>query len=258
TLEVYLAGGAVIRFLNYLQLITWLFVVVSAFLMLTAIHMVIRRATATINDTNETMASLNERLAESNAYLNQTGVGTVNAFLSALDAKDRYTAQHSVNVATYVEKIARKLGLTPQDLELVREAALLHDIGKIGVPENVLNKPGKLNSDEYEMIKRHSEIGAEIIHSIYFLEEVAEIIRYHHERVDGSGYPKGMVGEEIPLTARILAVADVYDALTTDRPYRKAMSPQQAKAILVAEAGKNFDPAVVKALCAVIAEEVAA
>jgi len=166
---------------------------------------------------------------------------------NALEAKDAYTRGHSERVGHWSRELAALLGLAPSESEMVAQAGLLHDIGKIGVPETVLGKRGPLDAREWELMQRHPLIGAQIIAPFEFLAAGAQAIRYHHERWDGSGYPDGLAGDAIPLSARIVAVADVYDALTSARPYREAMAPEDAVAHLVTAAGRTLDERVVAA-----------
>lgn len=256
--EVYTDYSAWTDKLAGMRMVIWSFIFVSAFLVLAAFNVLIKRATTAIESNNEVVEDLSKRLEESDTFLSQSSMGTVSALLTALDAKDRYTARHSSNVSTYANKIGARLELLPRDLQTLETAAILHDIGKIGIPESILNKRGALDAKEFALVKRHSEIGAQIIHFVYFLEEVTEIILYHHERYDGKGYPKGLAGDEIPLTARILAVADVYDALTTDRPYRGAMTRERAREILREGSGTQFDTVVVNAFLEILDKEIAA
>jgi putative nucleotidyltransferase with HDIG domain len=164
---------------------------------------------------------------------------------NALEAKDPYTRGHSERVGVASRVLAQALGLSRTEVETASQAGLLHDIGKIGVPEAVLGKPGGLTEDEWAVMRRHPVLGAQIVAPFEFLASAAPIIRHHHERGDGSGYPDGLRGEAIPLGASIVAVADVYDALTSDRPYRAALSPERARAFLNAEAGHTLDARVV-------------
>jgi putative nucleotidyltransferase with HDIG domain len=164
---------------------------------------------------------------------------------NALEAKDVYTRGHSERVGATSRRLAVALGLAPPDVEVIARAGLLHDIGKIGVPESVLRKAGPLTLDEWVVMQRHPVIGAQIVAPFDFFTAGAVVIRHHHERVDGRGYPDGLVGDEIPIGARIVAVADVYDALTSDRPYRLAMSPAEASTVLRAEAGQGLDADIV-------------
>jgi putative nucleotidyltransferase with HDIG domain len=166
---------------------------------------------------------------------------------NALEAKDPYTRGHSERVGQWSQQLALVLGLPPADGELVAQAGLLHDIGKIGVPERVLTKRGPLAEDEWALMRQHPVIGAQITAPFGFLAAGAQAIRHHHERWDGTGYPDGLAGEAIPLSARIVAVADVYDALTTDRPYRAALPRGEAVAHLMAAAGRTLDARVVAA-----------
>lgn len=161
--------------------------------------------------------------------LQSTYFSTLQALAAAIDARDPYTYGHSQRVALYAVEIGRVMGLSSDQLELVRRAGLLHDIGKIGVPDAALRKPGKLNDIEWEQIKRHPDTGYQMVSGLKFLIEAAPLIRCHHERWDGRGYPQGLVGEDIPLGARILTVADSFDAMTSTRPYRPALSPAQAR-----------------------------
>ena len=166
----------------------------------------------------------------------------LNALVTAVDTKDRYTRRHSEDVMAYSYQIALELGLDEKTCNLTLMAALLHDVGKIGVPNYILRKPGALTSEEYRAIKQHPMMGAVIVGAVTGLEETLDAIRHHHERWDGKGYPYGLAGEEIPLLARLMAVADAYSALTTDRPYRKGMDAERALSILADGAGVQWDP----------------
>ena len=172
---------------------------------------------------------------------------TISALSNAMEAKDQYTQGHSYRVADYAVGIAEQMNLRSNIIEQIKTAATLHDIGKIGVADSILNKEGNLEDNEYLMIQKHPEIGAKILAGVDFLAEVANIIKYHHERYDGRGYPEGLKGAEIPIEASILAVADAYDAMTSDRPYRRAMDQSVAVKILIRESGSQFNPIVVKA-----------
>lgn len=173
-------------------------------------------------------------------YLN-----TIFALASALDARDPYTYWHSKNVTKYSVRIAQKLGLPAYITENIKKAGLLHDIGKIGIRDTLLMKAGKLTDEEFNQIKMHPVKGEEIIKPLGFLQEIAKIVRHHHERFDGKGYPDSIEKENIELGARILAVADSFDATTTDRPYRKALTLEEAKNELMKNKGTQFDPALV-------------
>jgi putative nucleotidyltransferase with HDIG domain len=183
-------------------------------------------------------------------YMNMRGVylETVQSLAAAIEAKDIYTRGHSERVARYAVVIAKELNLPQDQIETIQYAALLHDIGKIGIGENILNKPDKLSESEYTRIREHPVMGASIVERVNFLSEISELILYHHERYDGSGYPKGLKGDEIPIGASILAVSDVYDALSSDRPYRKAWFKVDTIGWLEDMSGVEFDPKVVNAL----------
>jgi diguanylate cyclase (GGDEF)-like protein/putative nucleotidyltransferase with HDIG domain len=175
----------------------------------------------------------------------------VAALAVALLERDRYTGEHSEYVVELTGAVARGMGLDDAATAEVQAAALLHDIGKVAVPDSILYKPGPLTSEERALMARHPAIGAEIVGQIEFLTEAAEIVRSHHERWDGMGYPDGLAGEQIPLAARAFAVADVLDALTTDRPYRAGFPLRQARAMIMEESGTHFDPTVIEAFGAI-------
>src|SRR5262245_59200397 len=178
--------------------------------------------------------------------LNRLLFSTVETLATAIDAKDEVTHDHVRRVQQGTMALARAMGVTdPQQLQAIEAAALLHDTGKIAVPEHILNKPGKLTPAEFEKMKRHAPIGAEILSSIDFPYPVAPIVRHHHENWDGTGYPDRLRGEEIPIGARILSVVDCFDALTSDRPYRRRMSNADAIAILTERRGTMYDPKIV-------------
>ena len=202
-----------------------------------------------------------DELQNQQAQLEELYLATIKSLALAIDAKDQYTHQHILRVQRFAVAIAEKMGISPIEMEAVRTGALLHDIGKLGVPEHLLLKPGKLTEDEYAKVKKHPVIGASILDPVDFPWPVLPAVRHHHERWDGTGYPSGLKEHEIPMTARILAVADVYDALTSNRSYRDAWTHRAAVAEIKRSAGSHFDPQVVKAFLAVIdgvVEEMAA
>lgn len=170
---------------------------------------------------------------------------TVRALSMAVEAKDRYTEGHSARVVDYAEKIGLAMRFSENHIENLKIASLLHDIGKIGIPEAILNKPGRLSNEEYAVIKSHPVIGANIIKDVDNLKAVVDVVKYHHERYDGNGYPEGLSGDDIPIDAAIISVADAYDAMCSDRPYRKAMPKEKAMSILKEERGRQFNPRVV-------------
>ena len=169
-----------------------------------------------------------------------------------LSARDPYTYEHSKQVAETAEKIARKLRLPEDLIEKIRSAAMIHDIGKIGIPDEILQKPGPLTEQEWAIMKKHPNIGADLIKGLEIYTDIADIVRYEHERWNGSGYPKGLKGEEIPLGARIVAAADIWNALITDRPYRPAYSYEEAVRLIREMRGKELDPKVADALLSVV------
>jgi putative nucleotidyltransferase with HDIG domain len=195
--------------------------------------------------------SLIQSLAAAEAETQAAYLGAVRALAAALDARDPYTAGHSERVSALSVEIGRAMRLAPEELDTLRLGALLHDIGKIGVPDELLRKPAALSAREFEMIRAHPVIGARILRSIRFLAPYLPIVELHHERPDGTGYPYGLVGDAIPLTARIVHVADAYDAITSARAYRPARLPHEAIAELQRLAGTDFDGAAVDALISV-------
>jgi len=174
------------------------------------------------------------------------------ALTTVIDAKDHYTASHSQNVSYYATELARALNLSPEEVEIVKEAGLLHDIGKIGVPEAVLQKPGRLTEEEFKIMKSHVEQSVEILHHLSGMEYILPAVLGHHEKYDGTGYPDGLSGEEISLFARILCIADCYDAMTSNRVYRKRLSDETVLEELRKNAGTQFDPELVEAFIALL------
>lgn len=193
---------------------------------------------------NEYMQMLNKK----NEQIQEMTTQTITAIANALDAKDAYTEGHAERVSAYSAHIAEKLGMSEEEVRNIRFVALFHDIGKIGVPDSVLNKPGRLSDDEYGQMKQHTVVGGEIIKDLDMIPGVFVGARYHHERYDGTGYPDGLKGEKIPYIARIIAVADAYDAMTTNRIYRNRLTNEQALSELENGRGTQFDPDAVGAL----------
>jgi putative two-component system response regulator len=180
----------------------------------------------------------------------------IRALANTIDAKDSYTNGHSTRVAKYSVMIAKKLGYEGKKLELLEYTALLHDIGKIGIPNEIINKPSRLTDEEYDIIKTHPGIGGKILEEITEIPDIAIGARYHHERFDGKGYPDKLSGEEIPEIARIIGVADAYDAMTSNRSYRDLLPQQVVRGEI--EKGKNtqFDPAIADAMLSLIDEDI--
>jgi putative two-component system response regulator len=188
-----------------------------------------------------------KQLSDANEDLRRLFTGSIKALAQALEAKDEYTQGHSARVAEESVNVARYLSLSDAEVQRMWLAGYLHDIGKIGIKEAVLNKPGKLNEEEWRLIQQHPVVAGKILGPISELSDVIDIIVHHHERYDGSGYPDGIEGGSIPLGARILTVADAYDALTSRRPYRDALSCEEARRILEEAAGTQFDPVIMRA-----------
>jgi HD-GYP domain-containing protein (c-di-GMP phosphodiesterase class II) len=182
-------------------------------------------------------------------------MGTAEALATALEAKDAYTASHSRSIVEHAVAVAMRLGLRNDELRDVRYAAVFHDIGKIAVPESILHKQGPLTPDEWAEIERHPVVGEQILAPVEFLAGVRPLVRHEHERWDGTGYPDRLAGEDIPLGSRIVLACDAYDAMTTDRPYRPALTPEVARAELLAGAGSQFDPRVVDVLIELLDQE---
>jgi putative nucleotidyltransferase with HDIG domain len=172
-------------------------------------------------------------------------VDAVEALADVVDLRDPYTHAHSKRVADYAVEIARRLQLPAEEVENIRLAARVHDLGKIGVPDHILRKPGPLTDDEWQEMRKHTEVGAELVSKFPEFRRGRELIWCHHERADGQGYPRALAGKQVPIGARIIAVADAWDAMTTDRPYRKAMPQERALAILSANEGPQWDPRAV-------------
>ncbi len=175
---------------------------------------------------------------------------TVRSLVAAIEAKDAYTRGHSERVADYAEATARQLGMSEDAVDKLKVAALLHDLGKLGIQRRILSKTGRLTEDEFGLMQEHPELATAILRDVSFLEDIIPAIYHHHEHYDGSGYVRNLKGEQIPLTARILAVADAYDAMISARPYRDALTPEMAAAELVSCSGSQFDRKAVDALLA--------
>lgn len=184
--------------------------------------------------------------------LERTFLGTISALAAAVDAKDPYTYGHANWVTHYAVAIAESLQLGESEVQTIRLASILHDIGKIGIDGAILQKPEGLNAEEREIVRRHPAIGADILASLDFLSEAVPLVLFHHEQFGGGGYPSGISGTAIPLGARIIAVADAYDAMTSDRPYRAALTGEEARRELHRNVGVQFDPVVVGAFLAVL------
>ncbi|MCK4520147.1 MAG: diguanylate cyclase [Candidatus Omnitrophica bacterium] len=195
---------------------------------------------------------LRRKIEKMNVLLTRDLLEMIYGFARAIEAKDSYTGKHVEHTAAIAEKIAKSLSLSKNEVENIKNAAVLHDLGKVGIKEKILSKKGALSTREKEIIKVHPSIAADILKEIHALKGSIPAILYHHEYYNGKGYPLGLKGEEIPLSARIVAIADVYQALISDRPYRKAYSPKKALGIIKKESGKQFDPQIVEAFLRII------
>lgn len=198
---------------------------------------------------------LEEKVEQQADKIRQSFFNAMTSLAYALEARDEYTSGHSNRVTVSALAISDKLGIDPGRTEAIRLASMVHDIGKIGIKENVLNKPGKLTEEEYRHIKTHPEIGEHILQPVVDNKEIISIVRHHHERYDGQGYPDGLKAEDIPLGARILAIADSYDAMTSERSYRSALHQKEALDELVKGKGTQFDPQMVDVFMAFCSQQ---
>ncbi len=189
--------------------------------------------------------NLEKKVFEQTRIINDFYLRSIQSLVKALEAKDTYTRGHSERVTFYSVKLARAVGKTV-DMTKLRSAGILHDLGKIGIPETILNKPSRLSDGEYRFVRKHPSLGVQILEPIQSLKNVFPIIMHHHERYDGNGYPSGLRGERIPLEARVLAIADTYDAMTSNRAYRSALMPDRALAEISNCSGSQFDPDLVR------------
>ncbi len=201
----------------------------------------------------QSQRALADDLTLANVHLERANLSFAAALVATLDARDRYTAGHSAAVAIYSRDIASRLGLDSKLQQVARLSGLVHDIGKIGLPPGLLEKAGPLSLEERRVMQSHSEIGERILANVDDYRTIADVVRHHHERVDGHGYPDGIAGDEIPLVARIIAVADAYNAMTSDRPYREAMPSRVARMRLAQAVGSQFDTTIVAAFEAILA-----
>ena len=208
----------------------------------------VRSALAEVNLLGEAFNRAAGALQESQEKLDRAYLQFIETMVEALDARDPYTAGHSTRVSRYSAAIATALALPPDEIETIRVGALLHDIGKIGVPDSVLQKAGRLTEEEFALIRLHPQIGRRILEKVGRFEQYLSIVELHHEDVDGNGYPYGLRAENIPLVARIVRVADAYDAMTTDRAYRRALPLDRVRVVMRQAAGSQFDPQIVDTL----------
>ncbi|HLN92232.1 MAG TPA: HD domain-containing phosphohydrolase [Thermoanaerobaculia bacterium] len=200
------------------------------------------------NRMSESISTAVDNLKRAARENHELFINSIRALAAAIDAKDPYTRGHSERVARYSSQVAKEMGLSAEDVRRVRLSALLHDVGKIGIDDRILRKPTALTEEEFEIMKSHPVKGAAIMEAIPQLHDVIPGMKYHHERWEGGGYPDGLAGEEIPLQGRIVSVADTFDAMTTTRPYQRAMDIRFVFQRLRDLAGNRFDPSVVEAL----------
>ena len=205
------------------------------------------------NKQDEMLMSLSEEnyklersLEQKDGQLEKEYWDTIDTLISVIEERDYITGDHSIKVCEYAVKIAQKAGLSSQEVSVIMKAAILHDIGKVGIPDSVLLKPGHLTDEEYNMIMNHPEIGCKILSKIENMDNIIPLVLHHHERIDGMGYPDGLKDGEIPEGAKIIAVADSYDAMTSNRPYRKGMPKKEAKKRLLSGMGTQFEPKYVQ------------
>ncbi len=204
---------------------------------------------------NDELETLNQTLETTNVRLEESHLSVIGALVGALEAKDKYTEGHSTATMFHAVALARRFGLPEGDIAAIQLAALFHDIGKIGIPEQILCKPGPLNEEEWREMQAHTVIGANLLAHVPTLERVRPIVQAHHERYDGRGYPGHLRGDDIPFSAQIITVADSFHAMTSDRSYRGAMTPAAALAELKRCAGTQFNPVIVDAFLELMQEE---
>jgi HD-GYP domain-containing protein (c-di-GMP phosphodiesterase class II) len=193
-----------------------------------------------------------KELASDKVDIKNMNLSTIKTLAVAIEAKDYYTRGHSDGVTRYAVEIAQEMGLPEKEIEIIKHAGILHDLGKLGIDNAILRKPGKLTDEEYNLVKKHPELGENMLMPLKFLKDEKSIVRHHHERFDGTGYPDGIKGKAIPLGARIIAVADTFDAITSDRPYRPIYPMNKAVEEIRECSGTQFDPSVVEAFLQLI------
>jgi putative nucleotidyltransferase with HDIG domain len=250
--EIYVPYAPVAADIQQATVIIWAIVIIGGAVVYLLQVTMVKRASDQLETSEKQVAVVNERLHSSMQNLEEHSLGTLQALITAVDAKDSYTATHSISTTDYAVAIGRRLGLTNDQLVTLERAGLLHDVGKIGIPEKILLKPGRLDAEERLIVEEHSDMSAHIVESIPFLRDLAPILKHHHERWDGKGYPDGIAGTDVPRLSRILACADAFDAMTSDRPYRQAMSIAAAREELVRWRGQQFAPEALDALLAAL------
>ncbi len=230
----------------------WIVVSIVFFALYLALTLLVRSASRTLRRQTSELRDRSAKLMDSYRLLEENALEAVQSLNATVDAKDSYTAGHSQRVQQIALRVGEELGLTSERLDALRFAGLFHDIGKLRVPDAILAKPGALTPEEYELIKRHPEDGATIIGHIGRLREAVPVIRHHHERWDGTGYPDRLAGAAIPVEASVVGLADAWDAMTTERPYSGALSVERAAEEIRNGRGTQFSPDVVDAFFAVL------
>jgi hypothetical protein len=208
-----------------------------------------------VRQRNEELSAVNELLRQTNDRLEESHLSVIGALIGALEAKEEHLSGHAATTMHYSVEVGRTLGLGLDEIAAIKLGALFHDVGKIGIPESLLTKPAELTEDEWVEMRAHPTIGASLLGNVPMLDRIRPIVLAHHENFDGTGYPHGLKGNQIPLAAQIISVADAYDAMTSDRPYRIALRPKQALRELRANAGTQFNPVVVEAFIQVVIAE---
>ena len=250
--EIYADPRALDRLIGSRRTMLWLAVGGVFVALWAALALLVRGASRTLSRQNAKLRARTLRLVESNRLLEESALEAVESLNATVDAKDPYTAGHSQRVQRIAVALGEELGLGREQLDVLRFAGLFHDIGKIGVPDAILTKPGRLTELEYEVVKRHPEDGARIVGRLHRLNAAVPAVLHHHERWDGDGYPHRLRGERIPLEAAIVGLADAVDAMTTDRPYSAARSLEDATDEVVRNRGTQFAPSVVDAFVALV------
>jgi putative nucleotidyltransferase with HDIG domain len=250
--EIYANPRALNELIGSRRTMLWLAVGAVFVALWALLALLVRGASQTLRRQNEKLRARTLRLVESNRLLEESALEAVESLNATVDAKDPYTAGHSQRVQRIAVALGEELGLEREQLEVLRFAGLFHDIGKIGVPDAILTKPDRLTKLEYEIVKRHPEDGARIVGRLHSLHAAVPAVLHHHERWDGEGYPQRLRGDEIPLEAAVVGLADAVDAMTTDRPYSPAMSLADATDEVLRHRGTQFAPAVVDAFVALV------
>jgi hypothetical protein len=245
--EIYADPSSVNRLIGSRRRMIWIAVGVVFLALWLALALLVRRASRLLRRQNAELRTRAERLAESNRLLEEAALEAVESLNATVDAKDPYTAGHSQRVQRIAVALGEELGLDAASLDALRFAGLFHDIGKIGVPDAILTKPDRLTLDEFEVVQRHPEDGARIIGRLHRLHPSVPAVLHHHERWDGAGYPHRLAGDEIPLEAAVVGLADAFDAMTTDRPYSDARPLDEATEEIVRNRGTQFAPPAVDA-----------